>query len=89
VTMRERRMNTTPECQLRFACLASPQSKMRNGMEEVVGSIPTRSTKSPSRYRLGSVAGEASSWLRPGTAGNFGSWCALSTGVSRVDFVIL
>jgi hypothetical protein len=31
--------------------LAQPQSKMRNGMEEVVGSIPTRSTILTSDYR--------------------------------------
>jgi len=47
VTTRERRMNTAPEYHLRFVCVASLQLKMRNGMEEVVGSIPTRSTKSP------------------------------------------
>jgi hypothetical protein len=45
--MRPIRMNTVPRCQLRFGRVARLQSKMRNGMEEVVGSNPTRSTKSP------------------------------------------
>ena len=40
-------MNTAPQYLSRFLCVAPLQSKMRNGMEEVVGSIPTRSTKSP------------------------------------------
>ena len=44
--MRLTRMNTTPRYHSHFALVARPQSKMRNGMEEVVGSIPTRSTKS-------------------------------------------
>jgi hypothetical protein len=39
-------MNTAPQYHSRFLRLALLQSKMRNGMEEVVGSIPTRSTKS-------------------------------------------
>src|SRR5712692_1611428 len=38
-------MNTAPQHHSRFACVAPLQSKMRNGMEEVVGSNPTRSTK--------------------------------------------
>jgi hypothetical protein len=45
-TMRERRMNTAPQYHLRFVSIALLQSKMRNGMEEVVGSILTRSTNS-------------------------------------------
>jgi hypothetical protein len=42
------RMNTAPFYHSRSAGVARLQSKMRNGMEEVVGSIPTRSTKFPS-----------------------------------------
>ena len=40
-------MNTAPQCLSRFVYVAPLQSQMRNGMEEVVGSIPTRSTKLP------------------------------------------
>jgi hypothetical protein len=39
------RMDTAPPYRLRLPHVASLQSKLRNGMEEVVGSIPTRSTK--------------------------------------------
>jgi hypothetical protein len=39
-------MNTAPHSHSLLAGVAPLQSKMRNGMEEVVGSIPTRSTKS-------------------------------------------
>ena len=42
--MRRTRMNTAPQYRSRFACVVPLQFKMRNGMEEVVGSIPTRST---------------------------------------------
>ena len=42
--MRRTRMNTAPRYHSRFLPVAPLQSKMRNGMEEVVGSIPTRST---------------------------------------------
>jgi hypothetical protein len=41
-------MRTATQYLSRFPCVAPLQSKMRNGMEEVVGSNPTRSTKSPS-----------------------------------------
>ena len=44
--MRRTRMNTAPLYLSHFPCVAPLQSKMRNGMEEVVGSNPTRSTKS-------------------------------------------
>jgi hypothetical protein len=44
--IRERRMDTAPQYHLRFVCVVLFQFKMRNGMEEVVGSIPTRSTNS-------------------------------------------
>src|ERR1019366_9197007 len=37
-------MNTAPQYHSGFFCVAPLQSKVRNGMEEVVGSIPTRST---------------------------------------------
>jgi hypothetical protein len=37
-------MDIAPRCHSQFACIVPLQSKMRNGMEEVVGSIPTRST---------------------------------------------
>ncbi len=43
--MRRTRMNTAPRCQSHFALVARLHSKMRNGMEEVIGSMPTRSTK--------------------------------------------
>jgi hypothetical protein len=43
--MRRTRMDTAPRYHSRFFYVARLQSKMRNGMEEVVGSIPTRSTK--------------------------------------------
>jgi hypothetical protein len=42
--MRRTRMNTAPQYHSRFFGVALLQPKMRNGMEEVVGSIPTRST---------------------------------------------
>ena len=38
-------MDTTPRHHSRFLRVAPLRSKMRNGMEEVAGSIPTRSTK--------------------------------------------
>ena len=44
------RMNTAPQYHSRFFRVAPFQSKMRNGMEEVVGSIPTRSTIFPITY---------------------------------------
>jgi hypothetical protein len=43
--MRWTRMNTAPRYHSRFALVARLQSEMRNGMEEVAGSIPARSTK--------------------------------------------
>jgi hypothetical protein len=49
--MRRTRMNTAPHYHLRSYRVALQQSKMRNGMEEVVGSIPTRSTIFSSSYR--------------------------------------
>ena len=49
-TMRESRMNTAPEYHSWFVGVSSFQSEMRNGMEEVVGSIPTRSTKIRNNY---------------------------------------
>jgi hypothetical protein len=41
-------MNTAPQYRSCCACVAPLHSKMRNGMEDVVGSIPTRSTISHS-----------------------------------------
>jgi hypothetical protein len=40
------RMNTANQCHSGLLRLVSSENEMRNGMEEVVGSIPTRSTKS-------------------------------------------
>ncbi len=45
--MRQTRMDTAPRYHSRFFCVALLQSEMRNGMEEVVGSIPAGSTKTP------------------------------------------
>jgi len=45
--MRRTRMHAALVCHSHSAVVVPLQSKMRNGMEEVVGSIPTRSTKSP------------------------------------------
>ena len=42
--MRRTSMSTGPGYRLDFSCVARKQWKVRNGMEEVVGSIPTRST---------------------------------------------
>ena len=44
-------MNTSSQYHSRIRCVASLQSNMRNGMEEVVGSIPTRSTIKSTAYR--------------------------------------
>src|ERR1700685_3972397 len=44
--MRRTTMNTASPYRSGLPCAAPLQSKMRNGMEEVVGSNPTRSTKS-------------------------------------------
>src|SRR5271168_874846 len=55
--MRQTRMNTAPQTHSSFFCVAPVQSKMRNGMEEVVGSIPTRSTKSFSSRALSPPSG--------------------------------
>ena len=45
--MPEIRMNTASLCRSQFRRVAPSQFILRNGMEEVVGSIPTRSTKRP------------------------------------------
>jgi hypothetical protein len=42
--MRQALMNAAPQYHSCFVCVALLQSKMRNGMEEVAGSIPARST---------------------------------------------
>jgi hypothetical protein len=42
--MRRTCMNTASRCHSRFAPVAPFHSKMRNGLEQVAGSIPTRST---------------------------------------------
>jgi hypothetical protein len=52
------RMNTAPQYHSRFSRVAPLQSKMRNGKEEVVGSIPTRSTKFPNNLDGASACGE-------------------------------
>ena len=51
-TMRRTRMYTAPYSHSRFSCVARPQSKMRNDMEEVVGWIPTRSANSPANWAI-------------------------------------
>ena len=43
--MPETRMNTASQCRSHFVSVAPSEFALRNGMEEVVGSIPTRSTK--------------------------------------------
>ena len=58
--MRRTRMNTAPRYQSRSPLVARLQWKMRNGMEEVVGSIPTRSTKSLNRLDWASTCGLSS-----------------------------
>ena len=50
--MRRTRMNTASCCHSRLVPVAPFQSKMRNGMEEVAGSIPTRSTMFSITYSI-------------------------------------
>jgi hypothetical protein len=50
--MHETRMSTTSLCRSVFLRLLLFSLNLGNGMEEVVGSIPTRSTKSASTFRL-------------------------------------
>jgi hypothetical protein len=45
VTMRERRINTTPQCYSHFFGVAASRAGLRIRNDEVVGSIPTSSTK--------------------------------------------
>jgi len=45
------RMNTAPCYRSDSALVVPLQTKMRNGMEEVVGSIPTRSTNFSPKIR--------------------------------------
>ena len=55
--MRRTRMNTAPRYHSRFLPVAPLQSKMRNGMEEVVGSIPARLARRHGRHRGRPAAG--------------------------------
>ena len=45
--MRETRMNTASLCRLVFLCVCLYSFTLGNGMEEVIGSIPIRSTNIP------------------------------------------
>jgi hypothetical protein len=71
--MRRTRMNTAPRYHSSCALVARRHSKMRNGMEEVVGSIPTRSTKSLSNS---GVATALDSRLCHRLCHNLSFWCS-------------
>ena len=45
-------MNTAPQCRSHLVCVAPSEFELRNGMEEVVGSIPTRSTIKSIIYKM-------------------------------------
>ena len=45
VTLRDRRMNTAPQCYSDFFDVAASREGLRIRNDEVVGSIPTSSTK--------------------------------------------
>jgi hypothetical protein len=61
-------MNTAPLYRLLSLGIAASQSKMRNGMEEVVGSIPTRSTKFLNNGFKVATAQAQRAWLHSGSS---------------------